>query len=155
MKRLESKPVTGPFGLQLSRFTDNRGPGGWRLCVTEQQSGIQFLEMHLTHEQFSEMVGAVYISDAQGELFVNNRIGLKHECKSVDVPFDRVAYDYTKAGWEKFAVFAREYAAEHHPGWELSDYDLKEHNGHRNNGKVYSISLHRWLPVDELTGGVR
>lgn len=117
------------------------GPNGrtWRLSVNDEASGARLLELNLSLEQFSTMIGASSTTGIEAEVLSvedYGRVGRRLEVRSVPIPFEGSWTTETLAG-------IYDDVEERNPGWQV-DRDMRW-NSHRVKGGTYTVTLRRWV----------
>lgn len=62
--------------------------GKFSIAITDETSGIEFVELTLTPEQMALALATRYMTGLDAEVRSPDRIGWTHEHKLADVPFD-------------------------------------------------------------------
>jgi len=132
---------------------DERGDY-FSLEITDERSGLLFLSIDLSMEQFARLVASRGdISGIPVTLRGMDKIGMRHERKTIDIEFPTT--DELRWG-DGYMVEVRERVKEFEvDGWQASAYDLKGFNGHRLKRDTkagverYSVGFDRWVPWSE------
>jgi len=138
--------------VRIARVHSNAEPyDSFELHVSDEKSGVLFLSVELTPEQYATVVSCG--SDAAG-LIPTFRgmeyVGMRHENKTIEIV---LPLDDTNWG-DAFMVKVREAASEFEvDGWGFRESDLKQFNGHRlkrsNDEGVQRYSLHMFRFVED------
>ena len=118
--------------LRLGRWSGTSG-AGWRLEVSDDASRVSIVDVEITDEQLGKLLG--HYDDGStypAKLYGAERVGMKHENRTVAVPCSRDDFG------DIFDAAERE-----NPGW-TADRD-ERWNSHRYDGTAYRVTLRRWV----------
>jgi hypothetical protein len=138
--------------VRIARLTSNIPPySTFQLQVTDEKSGITFLTVPLTPEQYATVVSCGNDSaELPAEFRGMEFLGMVHENKTVNLTIP-LTEDST---WgDPFMVLVREAIVEHEvDGWKARSTDLTQFNGHRikrdNEAGTQTYSVHMFRYVE-------
>lgn len=139
----KAKTIKGKFHVEMTR--PSGGPperdGCWELRIVDDASRDAVFRCIVTPEALSDILSSRMGTPCDGTLFVSQRHGKQHECKTVRVV---VPADAPKReDYDARALAAQMQAEAENPGWEA---DAERWNHHRagSDGK-YAVVLRRWV----------
>ena len=125
--------------VQMSRAMGG-GSDFFRLCITDDDSNTQFLELRLSPSQFADLLSSrAFYADMDVQ---TNLLGKKHEHKEVEVEWE----GYCVKDGKNIAKAKKAVAAHEVDGWKARIEDL--FNGHRSHPKkrgVWRVTFDRWV----------
>jgi hypothetical protein len=116
----------------------------FHLAVRDESSGVEFLDVNMTCEEFSMMLTAHHTGGIEADVRGLDRIGMALETKEVQVPFD-----FYKAGIgvERESHIMAALAPFEVDGWTARKSDMTNH--HRTTGKGFQrVAFSRNVPKE-------
>ena len=138
-------------GTSLGKITISRPSGGDQdeivLSFTEEISGVQFLEFHMSCEEFAKALTGLGYRPGQMELRALDKIGMQYEHKSMNIPYVQPpSFSERK---EHARTILQPYEVD---GWLAHDDDYtNHHNWFRNKeGKGFQrVHFGRHVPAKQ------
>ena len=131
--------------LAISHYEGGVRGGGVTIAIRDEGSGVPFVELDLSHEDFGKALGSLRISGVDGEVRGLERVGLIRELKHIAVPRPPVGASRE----ERIAHVAKSVKKHEHDGWEA---DVASACRTQQNGEQYVVTMRRYVSR-ELTIG--
>lgn len=133
--------------ISISRFMSNRKPErGISITVEDESSGVRFLDLTLSAENFGNAVTGLGSLECEFELRGTDLVGLKQEHKeeSVAVPeFPGRLSD------KQISLLLAPYEVD---GWMGRGQDLNNHHRYDNKSKTVRVTFFRYVAAPTRTG---
>ncbi len=138
-----------PVRLTISRTTSSHRGDRIAVRITDELSGISFVELSLPLAAFAAAVTGMGDVHAEAEIHGLDLIGQKHESKTETVPFDPSQLGYGAEKGAFTAMLTAAVAPFEVDGWK-ADLD-RTYNMHRvrDGMKGYEVHFHRYVEATE------
>ena len=126
--------------LSISSVQSNLEPSFVSLRIRDDKSGIPFLHLKMSHEEFSKALTGLAERPCELKFFGLRDVGKIYEHKTEIIDFDKPIYNLTDA-------MIREKIAEYEvDGWQGRDMDARNHHmAVSGNGYLYKIIFGRYV----------
>lgn len=129
--------------LTISRPRGGSGPEYIEVRLTDELSGVTFIEAQIELADFTEALVGLANVPCKFELRASY-VGMRHEHKRIDVPFE-VAYTSDQAERQRLARAAfKKFEVD---GWKGNVRDLFNHHNRTSSG--YIVTFERYVPIEE------
>jgi hypothetical protein len=112
--------------ITISRTTSNREPDFIRLRIEDDSSGVNFLDIRMSLENFAKVITGFGYIDCEFELYAQN-VGMTSESKTEIVPLKDKYFATDEQRQEALKPFEID-------GWKARQSDIKNHHNYSNEG---------------------
>jgi hypothetical protein len=139
-----------PIKLTDPRITIFASEEGVKIEVHDNTALIQFLEITMSPEKFLAALGRQgHVKCESATIMGLDRIGKKHENKTVEIPLPDEIKVPDKQRKEKAFKAAKAYVAEYFPGW-IPDNHFSSQGSFFKKGEEWwaRVTIRRWIEIE-------
>lgn len=151
MRYTDKAPRRTQVSMFLGRASGGSEERSWRLTIEDRPSGCVILEVEFDNETFADLMSHTHSGRVgEAKVYSGDYVGLTHEHKVVTVPVSPTRGYSREEGAAALAAMAK-VAEDQNPGWVADKETTWNHHRVSDGGKLYSITLRRWVEPSAKT----